>query len=365
MERSMAGRRLAPLVLSDEERSELKLLAARRKTGQALAQRARIVLACAEGSDNKDVAANMNVDPATVGKWRRRYVERRMDGLHDEPRSGTPRTIDDARIEAVIVKTLESVPANATHWSSRGMAKQSGLSVSSVQRIWRAFALQPHRTETFKLSTDPEFVAKVRDVVGLYISPPQHAVVLCVDEKSQIQALDRSQPMLPMRPGQPARRSHDYRRHGTTSLFAALDIATGRVISKCYGRHRAAEFRRFLDEVEAAVPRGLDVHLVMDNYATHKTSLIRNWFAKRPRWHVHLTPTSASWLNQVERFFALLTDKKIRRGIYRSVAALKADIASFISQHNSRPKPFRWTKSADDILASIERFCRYNVPAKV
>jgi len=361
----MAGRRLAPLVLSDEERSELKLLAARRKTGQALAQRARIVLACAEGSDNKDVAANMNVDPATVGKWRRRYVERRMDGLHDEPRSGTPRTIDDARIEAVIVKTLESVPANATHWSSRGMAKQSGLSVSSVQRIWRAFALQPHRTETFKLSTDPEFVAKVRDVVGLYISPPQHAVVLCVDEKSQIQALDRSQPMLPMRPGQPARRSHDYRRHGTTSLFAALDIATGRVISKCYGRHRAAEFRRFLDEVEAAVPRGLDVHLVMDNYATHKTSLIRNWFAKRPRWHVHLTPTSASWLNQVERFFALLTDKKIRRGIYRSVAALKADIASFISQHNSRPKPFRWTKSADDILASIERFCRYNVPAKV
>ncbi len=361
----MAGRRLAPLVLSDEERSELKLLAARRKTGQALAQRARIVLACAGGSENKEVAANLNVDPATVGKWRRRYVERRMDGLHDEPRSGTPRTIDDARIEAVIVKTLESVPANATHWSSRGMAKQSGLSVSSVQRIWRAFALQPHRMETFKLSTDPEFVAKVRDVVGLYISPPQHAVVLCVDEKSQIQALDRSQPMLPMRPGQPARRSHDYRRHGTTSLFAALDIATGRVISKCYGRHRAAEFRKFLDEIEAAVPRGLDVHLVMDNYATHKTSLIRNWFAKRPRWHVHLTPTSASWLNQVERFFALLTDKKIRRGIYRSVAALKADIASFISQHNAQPKPFRWTKSADDILASIERFCRYNAHAKV
>jgi transposase len=244
------------------------------------------------------------------------------------------------------------------------MAKASGVSVSSVQRIWRAFGLQPHRMETFKLSTDPDFVAKVRDVVGLYVSPPEHAVVLCVDEKSQIQALDRSQPMLPMRPGQPARRSHDYTRHGTTSLFAALDIATGKIIGKCYGRHRAAEFRKFLDEIEAAVPRELDVHLVMDNYATHKTPLIRNWLAKRPRWHVHLTPTSSSWLNQVERFFALLTDKKIRRGIYRSVNALRADIVSFIGHHNADPKPFRWTKSAADILASIERFCRYNTPAR-
>ena len=244
------------------------------------------------------------------------------------------------------------------------MAKASGMSVSSVQRIWRAFGLQPHRMETFKLSTDPDFVAKVRDVVGLYVSPPEHAVVLCVDEKSQIQALDRSQPMLPMRPGQPARRSHDYTRHGTTSLFAALDIATGKVIGKCYSRHRAAEFRKFLDEIEAAVPRDLDVHLVMDNYATHKTPLIRNWLAKRPRWHVHLTPTSSSWLNQVERFFALLTDKKIRRGIYRSVHALRADIVDFISHTTPIPKPFRWTKSADDILASIERFCRYNTPAK-
>ena len=244
------------------------------------------------------------------------------------------------------------------------MAKQSGLSVSSVQRIWRAFGLQPHRMETFKLSTDPDFVAKVRDVVGLYVSPPQHAVVPCVDEKSQIQALDRSQPMLPMRPGQPARRSHDYTRHGTTSLFAALDIATGKVIGKCYSRHRAAEFRKFLDEIEAAVPRGLDVHLVMDNYATHKAPLIRNWLAKRPRWHVHLTPTSCSWLNQVERFFALITDKKIRRGIYRSVQALRADIMDFISHHNDDPKPFKWIKSADDILASIERFCRYNTQAQ-
>jgi len=360
----MAGRQLIPLVLSENERAELKSLTARRKTAQALALRARIVLACAEGGENKDIAAKLGLDRATVGKWRRRFVERRVDGLHDEPRSGAPRTIDDIRIEAVIVKTLESSPADATHWSSRGMAKASGLSVSTVQRVWRAFGLQPHRMETFKLSTDPNFVAKVRDVVGLYVSPPEHAIVLCVDEKSQIQALDRSQPMLPMRPGQPARRSHDYKRNGTTSLFAALDIATGQVIGKCYGRHRAAEFRKFLDEIEAAVPPDLDVHLVMDNYATHKTPLIQKWLVKRPRWHVHLTPTSSSWLNQVERFFALLTDKKIRRGIYRSVGALRTDITSFIDRHNANPKPFRWTKSADDILASIERFCRYNAPAE-
>ena len=360
----MSVQQLASLTLSDDERAELKSLTMRRKTAQALALRARIVLTCAEGGQNKEVAAKLGLDRSTVGKWRRRFVERRVDGLHDEPRSGAPRTVDDARIEAVIVRTLESCPENATHWSFRGMAKASGLSVSTVQRIWRAFGLQPHRVETFKLSTDPNFVAKVRDVVGLYVSPPEHAIVLCVDEKSQIQALDRSQPMLPMRPGQPAQRSHDYTRHGTTSLFAALDIASGRVIGKCYGRHRAAEFRKFLDEIEAAVPRELDVHLVMDNYATHKTPLIRKWLAKRPRWHVHLTPTSSSWLNQVERFFALLTDKKIRRGIYRSVAALRADITSFIDRHNADPKPFRWTKSADDILASIERFCRYNAPAK-
>lgn len=362
----MAGRRAAPaVILSEIERSELIGLAGRRKTAQALAMRARIVLTCAEGLQSKQVAAKLGVDEATVGKWRRRFAERRLDGLYDEPRSGTPRTVEDARIEAVIVTTLESVPANATHWSSRGMAKASGLSVSTVQRIWRAFGLQPHRIEAFKLSTDPDFVAKVRDVVGLYMSPPERAIVLCVDEKSQIQALDRSQPMLPMRPGQPARRSHDYKRHGTTSLFAALDIATGAVIGKCYARHRAREFRKFLDEIEAAVPSDLDVHLVMDNYATHKTPLIRNWLAKRPRWHVHLTPTSASWLNQVERFFAIITERKIRRGIYRSVVALRADILSFIERHNADPKPFRWTKSADDILRSIERFCAYNQPANV
>jgi transposase len=359
----MANSRLVPLALSDKERTELQSLASRRSTAQALALRARIVLACAEGGQNTEVAARLGIDRTTVGKWRRRFIEQRLDGLHDEPRSGAPRTIEDARIEAVIVRTLESLPPDATHWSSRGMAKASGLSVSTVQRIWRAFGLQPHRLETFKLSTDPDFVAKVRDVVGLYVSPPEHALVLCVDEKSQIQALDRSQPMLPMRPGQAARRSHDYKRHGTTSLFAALDIVTGRVIGQCFPRHRADEFRKFLDEIEANVPGNLDIHLVMDNYATHKTPLIRAWFAKRPRWHVHLTPTSSSWLNQVERFFAKLTDKKLRRGVYRSVDQLNADIEAFIAAHNTEPKPFRWTKSADDILASIERFCLHNLPA--
>lgn len=358
------GGRAVTVDLSEVERAELMSLSARRNTAQALALRARIVLACARGEQNKTVAAQLAIDVNTVSKWRRRFVEHRIDGLRDEPRSGAPRTIDDVRIEATIVQTLESLPPGATHWSSRGMARASGLSVSTVQRIWRAFGLQPHRMETFKLSTDPNFVAKVRDVVGLYVSPPAHAVVLCVDEKSQIQALDRSQPMLPMRPGQAARRTHDYTRHGTTSLFAALDIATGRVIGKCYPQHRATEFRHFLDEIEAAVPRNLDVHLVMDNYATHKAPLVRDWLLKRPRWHVHLTPTSSSWLNQVERFFALLTDRQIKRGIHRSVGALHTAIKAFIDQHNAEPKPFRWTKSADDILASIERFCTYNKPAE-
>ncbi len=358
------GGRAVCIELTEAEQAELTSLSMRRNTAQALALRARIVLACAEGKQNKRVAAELDVDVDTAGKWRRRFAEHRIDGLQDEPRSGAPRTIGDARIEATIVRTLESLPPGATHWSSRGMARATGLSVSTVQRVWRAFGLRPHRMETFKLSTDPDFVAKVRDVVGLYVSPPAHAIVLCVDEKSQIQALDRSQPMLPMRPGQAARRTHDYKRHGTTSLFAALDIATGQVIGKCFPRHRAAEFRRFLDEIEANVPRGLDVHLVMDNYATHKAPLVRDWLTRRPRWHVHLTPTSSSWLNQVERLFALLTDKQIKRGVHRSVSALQTDIHAFIEHHNSEPKPFRWTKSADDILASIERFCTYNNPAK-
>jgi transposase len=359
----VAGRRLEVLTLTDGERSELAAFAARPKTAQALAQRARIILACAEGLENKAVSRQLDVHAMTVGKWRRRFLEQRVEGLRDEPRAGTPRTVDDERIEAVITRTLESQPDDATHWSSRGMARDSGLSVSTVQRIWRAFGLKPHRQETFKLSTDPDFVAKVRDVVGLYLAPPEHALVLCVDEKSQIQALDRSQSVFPMRPGQPERRSHDYTRHGTTSLFAALDVATGQVIGQCYPRHRAEEFRQFLDEIEARVPRDLEVHLVWDNYATHKTALIRDWLAKRPRWRVHLTPTSSSWLNQIERFFAKLTDKQIRRGVHRSVEELEAAITAFLDHHNAAPKPFRWVKSADDILAAIERFCVYNTPS--
>lgn len=359
----MRGRRADAVVLTEAERAELESLASRRSTAQGLAVRARIVLACAEEMRNQEVAASLDVCSHTVGKWRRRFAEHRLEGLRDAPRPGAPRTVEDARIEGLITATLESLPADATHWSSRGMARASGLSVSTVQRVWRAFGLQPHRLETFKLSTDPDFVAKVRDVVGLYMAPPDRALVLCVDEKSQIQALDRSQPMLPMRPGQAGRRTHDYKRHGITSLFAALDVATGRVIGECYPRHRATEFRRFLDKIEASVPDDLDVHLVMDNYATHKTQMIRHWLAKRPRWHVHLTPTSASWLNQVERFFALITEKQIRRGVHQSVAHLKADIAAFVERHNAAPKPFRWTKSADDILASIERFCLRNAHA--
>lgn len=353
----MGKLRLATVELTAPDRAKLESYASRRKTAQALALRARIVLGCASGLPNKDVAAQLGVAPNTVSKWRRRFLADGMDGLRDKPRSGAPRTVDDARIEAVIVRTLESLPSDATHWSSRGMARTSGLSTSTVQRIWRAFGLQPHREGTFKLSTDPDFVDKVRDVVGLYVTPPAHAIVLCVDEKSQIQALDRSQPLLPMRPGQIAKRTHDYTRHGTTSLFAALDIATGHVIGKCYPRHRATEFRKFLDEIEANVPADLDVHLVMDNYATHKTQIIRDWLGKRPRWQVHYTPTSASWVNQVERFFALLTERQIRRGVHRNLDALHSAISSFIDQHNADPKPFRWTKSADDILAAIKRFC--------
>jgi len=359
------SRPLEPLVLSETERAELSALAARRKTAQALAMRARIVLLAGDGTANKEIAAKLDIDPATVGKWRRRFLADRQEGLRDEPRSGAPRKVDDARIEAVIVRTLEGLPDGATHWSSRGMAKASGLSTSTVQRIWRAFGLQPHRAETFKLSADPDFVAKVRDIVGLYLAPPARALVLCVDEKSQIQALDRSQPLLPMRPGQIERRAHDYTRHGTTSLFAALDVATGAVIGRCYPRHRATEFRRFLDEIEKAVPGDLDVHLVMDNYATHKTPMIRDWLVKRPRWHVHHTPTGASWINQVERFFALLSERQIKRGVHRSVASLQAAIISFVEAHNANPKPFRWTKSANDILASIERFCLRNTPPEM
>jgi transposase len=343
--------------LSSEERSELEGLLRRRKTAQGLARRAGIVLLAADGLQNKDIAARLGTDPNTVSKWRRRYAERRCDGLYDEPRPGTPRKIGDDAIAETIRLTLEETPPDATHWSLRSMARATGYAPSTIHRIWKAFGLQPHRSETFKLSTDPLFVEKVRDIVGLYLAPPDRALVLCVDEKSQIQALDRTQPLLPMRPGQPERRSHDYTRHGTTSLFAALDTATGKVIGKCYARHRSSEFLKFLREIEAGVPSDLDVHLVMDNYATHKTQKVRNWLAKRPHWHVHLTPTSASWINQVERFFADLTERQIRRGVHRSTAELEADIHSYIDTVNANPKPFRWTKSADDILAAINRFC--------
>jgi transposase len=353
----MSGRPKAQLMLSEAEREQLVALTRRRKTAQALALRARIVLACGEGMDNKVVAARQRVRPQTVSKWRARFVEQRLDGLLDAPRSGAPRTIDDARVDAVIARTLESVPAGATHWSTRSMAREMSLSQTAVSRIWRAFGLQPHRQETFKLSTDPLFVDKVRDIVGLYLDPPLKAMVLCVDEKSQIQALDRTQPVLPLVPGIPERRTHDYIRHGTTTLFAALDIATGEVIGETHRRHRAGEFLKFLRTIEANVPPVLDIHLVMDNYGTHKTPAIKAWFARHGRFHVHFTPTSASWLNQVERWFATLTEKCIRRGSHRSTRQLEQAIRDYLERHNADPKPFVWSKSADDILASIERFC--------
>lgn len=348
------GRVAVTIDLSAAERRELDELVRRRRTAQGLARRARIVLLAAAGLENKKIAAELGATADTVGKWRRRFAERRLEGLYDEPRPG------DAIAETVR-RTLEETPADATHWSLRSMARAAGYAPSTIHRIWRAFGLQPHRSKSFKLSSDPFFVEKVRDIVGLYLNPPERALVLCVDEKSQIQALDRSQPLLPMRPGQVERRSHDYKRHGTLSLFAALDTATGQVIGRCFARHRAREFRAFLNTVEARVPADLDVHIIMDNLATHKTKAIRDWFARHPRWQVHYTPTSASWINQVERFFALLTEKQLRRGVHRSTKDLEAAILAYIDTVNADPKPFRWTKSADDILASIKRFCLANI----
>ncbi|MPZ20989.1 MAG: IS630 family transposase [Luteitalea sp.] len=352
------GRPKVALMLTDDERVRLDSLAHRSRTAPQLARRARIILACAEGLDSTVVARRLRMSQTTVCKWRGRFVRERLDGLYDEPRPGTPRQISDEEIEQVIVRTLEETPRGETHWSSRGMAKVSGLGRTTIQQIWRVFGLQPHRSETFKLSTDPLLIEKVRDIVGLYMHPPTHAVVFCVDEKSQIQALDRTQPVLPMRPGQAERRTHDYRRHGTTTLFAALNVKTSELITQFHQRHRSIEFRQFLDAVDAAVPRHLDVHLIMDNYGTHKTPLIRHWFAKRPRFHVHFTPTYGSWLNLVERWFAELTNKQLRRGVHRSVAQLKAAIRAFITAHHARATPFVWTKSADEILASIARFAQ-------
>jgi transposase len=352
------GRPTPRLQLTEEEQTTLERWARRATTAQALAQRARIVLGAAADKTNTQLARELRVTKQTVGKWRCRFIGTRLDGLLDEPRPGAPRTVNDAAVEEVVRLTLETKPRDATHWSTRGMAARCGLSQSTVTRIWRAFGLQPHRTETFKLSPDPLFVEKVRDIVGLYLDPPDRALVLCVDEKSQIQALDRTQPLLPMRPGQPERRTHDYTRHGTTSLFAALEVKTGKIIGQCHQRHRAIEFRKFLDTVEAAVPAALDIHLILDNYATHKTPGIRRWLAKRPRFHLHFTPIGASWINLVERWFALLTQKQLRRGAHRSTRALEAAIRDYISLSNEHPKPFVWTKTADEILASVERFCR-------
>ena len=351
------GKTTVAIDLTQRERRELESLASRRKTAQGLAQRARIVLSAAEGVENKDISLRVGAAPNTVGKWRRRFAEHRLDGLLDEPRPGAPRQIGDDAIAETIRLTLETTPRDATHWSLRSMARAVGFAPSTIHRIWKAFNLQPHRAESFKLSTDPLFVDKVRDIVGLYLAPPKRALVLCVDEKSQIQALDRSQPLLPMRPGQIERRTHDYTRHGTLSLFAALDAATGKVIGRCYPRHRGREFLSFLREIELNVPHGLDVHLIMDNYATHKTEPIRKWLGSRPRWHVHFTPTASSWVNLAERFFANITEKQIRRGVHRSTAELDAAIRAYIDAVNADPKPFRWTKSADDILAAIRRFC--------
>lgn len=352
------GRPLAPLTLTEEERSELRGWARRPTTAQAMALRARIIIECAEGWSNGEVAEELGVTRATVGKWRRRFLEMGLDGLVDAPRPGTPRTITDEGVERVIAKTLEEMPANATHWATRSMAEATGLSQSSISRIWRAFSLQPHRLETFKLSNDPLFVSKVRDIVGLYLDPPDKALVLCVDEKSQIQALERTQPLLPLRPGLPACRTHDYVRHGTTTLFAALDAATGKVIGKCYRRHRAVEFLKFLRLIDDSVPGAFDLHLILDNYSTHKTAAVRRWLARHPRFHVHFTPTYSSWINLVESWFATLTSRRIRCGSFRSTRQLEQVIKAYLDANNDSPKPFRWTKSADDILHSVKRFCR-------
>jgi transposase len=343
--------------LTESEREQLESWSRRWTSAQALSQRSRIVLLAAEGLRTGEIAERLGVHRNTVAKWRERFRAERLEGLLDEPRPGRPRTVTDAHVEEVIVKTLESTPKNATHWSTRSMAKEVGLTQSAVHRIWRAFGLQPHRQETWKLSKDPQFIDKVRDVVGLYLDPPERAVVLCVDEKSQIQALDRSAPILPMLPGTPQRATHDYKRSGTSSLYAALDITTGKVIGSLHARHRAIEFKKFLQTLDREVPAELDVHLILDNASTHKTPAIQKWLTAHPRFVLHFTPTSSSWLNLVERWFAELTSKKLRRGAHRSVRDLNADIRAWIATWNDNPRPFVWTKTADEILASIARYC--------
>jgi transposase len=345
------------LELSEAEREQLESWSRRWTTAHALAQRSKIVLLVAEGLRTGQVAERLGVHRNTVAKWRRRFEAERLDGLVDEPRPGQPRTITDAKVDEVITKTLEAAPTDATHWSTRSMAAEVGLTQSAVHRIWKAFGLQPHRSETFKLSRDPQFVAKVRDLVGLYLNPPERAVVLCVDEKSQIQALDRTQPILPMQPGLPERATHDYKRHGTSSRYAVLDVSSGQVIGRLHGRHRAIEFKQFLQTLDREVPADLDVHVILDNSSTHKTPAIHKWLTAHPRFVLHFTPTSSSWLNLVERWFAELTNKKLRRGAHRSVGQLNADIRAWIETWNDNPRPFVWTKTADQILDSIARYC--------
>lgn len=351
------GRPTPPVELTANEREALSTHSRRRKASQQLVLRSKIILRCADGLPNTAVAKELGISNWTVGKWRSRFQRFRLAGLEDEPRSGGPRTISDEIVMELVNKTISERPKGATHWSTRRMAEQVGVSRDAVMRIWHAFGLQPHRVETFKLSTDPHFVEKVRDIVGLYLNPPDRALVLSVDEKSQIQALDRTQLVFPIRPGLPERQSHDYTRHGTTTLFAALDTATGKVIGQCHQRHRHQEFIKFLNVVDQQVPNDLDVHLIVDNYATHKTEPVKKWLLKHPRYHLHFTPTSASWLNVVERFFAEITSRQIRRGTFNSVEQLKQTITEYLDQHNENPKPFHWTATADEIFSKVKRFC--------
>lgn len=352
------GRPPFEIVLTDEERTDLERWRRGRTVSRQLAFRSKLILLCADGLGTVEVAAQLKASSATVSKWRKRFSLYRLDGLSDLPRSKTKRRLSDDQVEEIIRTTLQSQPKGQTHWTTRQLSKALGVSQSSVSRVWRAFRLQPHRQGTFTLSTDDFFVEKVRDVVGLYMNRPDNAVVFCVDEKSQVQALERGQPVLPMVFGQPERRTPQYLRHGTTTLFAALDIATGEIIGECHRRHRAVEFRKFLNTLDKSVPSELEVHLVMDNYATHSAPEIQRWRKRHRRFHFHFVPTYSSWLNQVERWFALLSERALKRGVHRSTQALEAAIRDFIKAHNEDPKPFVWTKSADAIIASVARHCQ-------